>query len=140
MSRKYKFHDQDALYFVSFATVNWVDVFTRNVYRYVVLDSLKYCSTNKGMELYAWCIMSNHVHLIIGSKGKPMQDIIRDLKSFTSRTIKDEIANNPQESRKEWMLSMFTRAGRQNGNNHDWQFWQQNNQPIELWNADIAME
>ena len=43
MSRKYKFRDQDKLYFVSFAVVYWIDVFIRNEYRHVLLDSLRYC-------------------------------------------------------------------------------------------------
>ena len=67
MSTKYKFRDDNELYFVSFATVNWIDVFSRQAYRDIFLESLVYCQENKGMELYAYCIMTNHVHLIIGT-------------------------------------------------------------------------
>lgn len=140
MSRAYKFRDQELPYFISFATVGWVDVFTRNVYREVVIDSLKYCQQHKGLIVHAWCIMSNHVHLIIGTQDKPMESIVRDLKSFTSRHIRKELEANTQESRSAWMLPMFQRAGKHNGNNKDWQFWQQNNQPIELHNAEIMMQ
>ena len=73
MSRKYKFHDNSQLYFVSFATVNWVDVFIRNEYKEVLLDSLRFCQLKKDLELYAWCMMTSHVHLIIGSRGNPMK-------------------------------------------------------------------
>ena len=83
MSRKYKFHDQSQIYFVSFATVNFIDVFTRDIYRFIIVDSLKYCIGNKDLELYAWVIMSNHVHLIIGTRGEPMENILRDLKKHT---------------------------------------------------------
>lgn len=38
------------------------------------------------------------------------------------------------------MLPIFQQAGKRNGNNKDWQFWQQNNQPIELYDADIMMQ
>lgn len=140
MSRAYKFRNQEAPYFISFATVGWVDVFTRNVYREVVVDSFKYCQQHKGLIVYAWCIMSNHVHAIISTSDKPMEHIIRDLKSYTSRHVRKELEANLQESRREWMLPIFQRAGRLNGNNKDWQFWQQNNQPIELYNADIMMQ
>ena len=67
MSTKYKFKDPDKLYFVSFAVVYWIDLFIRKEYKDILLDSWKYCLTNKGMELYAWCIMTSHVHIIIGS-------------------------------------------------------------------------
>jgi len=43
MSRKYKFNDQDQLYFVTFAVVNWIDLFIRNEYRDIMLESWKHC-------------------------------------------------------------------------------------------------
>ena len=134
MSRKYKFRDQDKLYFVSFATVHWIDLFVRPAYFDVLVTSLKYCQKEKGLEVYAWCIMPSHVHLIIGTSIRPMQDILRALKSYTSRKLKEEILSHPSESRKEWITWMMERAGRKNGNNNSWQLWQQHNQPIELSN------
>ena len=132
MSRKYKIRDQSKLYFVSFATVNWIDLFIRSEYNEIVLESLRYCQKEKGLEIYGWCIMSSHVHLIIGTIGKPMQDILRDFKSHTSRKLKEEIDEHPSESRREWIKWMMQRAGLKNGNNNNWQLWQQHNQPIEL--------
>ena len=71
-----------------------------------------------------WCIMSSHVHLIIGTKSTKMEDIIRDLKKFTSKSIIKSIKESPVESRKEWMIWMFERAGKRNSNNENYQFWQ----------------
>ena len=42
MSRNYKFYNPEGLYFVSFAVVGWLDVFTRNEYKDLVLESLEY--------------------------------------------------------------------------------------------------
>lgn len=140
MSRKYKIKDHDKLYFVSFATVYWIDVFTRNLYREELLESLRFCQKEKGLEIYAWCIMPNHVHLIVGSQQNPLEGIIRDFKAFTSRRLRSIIAENEQESRREWILWMMERAGRRNANNHDWQFWQQNNQPVELSNSEMTQQ
>jgi putative transposase len=132
MSRNYKVGDQSQLHFISFATVYWIDVFTRPVYKDIAVDSLNYCIKHKGLEVYAWCIMSNHVHLIIGTQTGNQSDIIRDFKKHTSKTIVKAIVDNPQESRKEWMLWLFERAGKRNTNNTGFQFWQQHNHPIEL--------
>lgn len=90
MSRKYKFHDQSKLYFISVSTVNWIDVFTRNIYKDIVVESLKYCIKEKDLELYAWVIMRSaaqpkHIHLIIGTRGELLQNIMRDFKKFTSK-------------------------------------------------------
>jgi len=140
MSRKYKFRDQTANYFVSFATVNWIDVFTRRLYKDLFIDSLNYCVDTKGLIIYGWVIMSNHVHLIIGTDDMNLQDIMRDLKKYTSKSLIAAIKENPQESRKEWMLQMFERAGSINSNNQKYQFWQQHNKPIVLHNASIFEE
>ena len=135
MSRAYKFNDQTKPYFVTFAIVNWVDLFTRSCYCDIFLESIRFCQERKGLIVYAWVLMPSHVHMIIGTKENAMQDILRDLKSFTSRKLKEEIYNHPKESRKDWLIRMFESAGRKNGNNGSWQLWQQNNHPIELWDT-----
>jgi putative transposase len=132
MSEKYKFYNKEDLYFVTFTVVNWVDVFTRNEYRDVLLDSWQYCIKKKGLIIHAWCIMTNHVHMIISSKGNELSNIMRDMKSYTSTRIRKLITENPKESRKDWMLQMMKQKGSQNSNNHDFQFWQQHNHPILL--------
>ncbi len=137
MSRKYKFGDSDKLYFISFATVNWVDVFIRNEYKNELLNCWRYCQQHKGLEIYAWCIMSSHVHMMIGSHDKTLDGIVRDMKSYTSGRMKELIKEHPTESRREWVLWMMTRAGKKNGNNNEWQFWQQHNQPIEIVNEKM---
>src|SRR5687767_11095404 len=98
MSRNYKIQDQSELYFVTFSVVQWVDVFTRPVYKDILIDSFKYCIQNKGLELYAFVIMTNHVHAIIGSYGKPIPEIIRDFKRDTSKELIKAIETNLQES------------------------------------------
>ena len=137
MSRKYKFCEKSGAYFISFATVYWIDVFTRDAYFWSIIESLDYCRKNKGMEIYGYCIMSNHVHLIFRSSFNNPSGLIRDFKGFTSRKLLKLIEDNPQESRKEWMLWMFEKAGKQNSNVKSRQFWQQNNMPIEIWSLKV---
>lgn len=43
MSRKYKFLNSDKLYFVRLAVVYWMDLFIRNDYKSIILDSWKFC-------------------------------------------------------------------------------------------------
>ncbi len=138
MSRKYKFADQDKLYFISFAVINWIDLFIRKPYKDIIVNSLAHCQKEKGLELYGWCIMTSHVHLIIGTNDSPMQNIIRDLKRYTSETLHHAIRENNIESRREWLLWMMERAGKKNGNNINFQLWQQHNQPIELSDNKMA--
>lgn len=133
MSRKYKIRNQDELYFVTFTVIQWLDVFSRKEYRDILLDSIRYCQKEKGLEVWAYCIMTNHAHWILGRHGEPgLEGIIRDIKKYTSKKIIEAIANNPFESRRELFLWLFERAGTHNSNNTKYQFWQQHNHPIEL--------
>lgn len=60
----YKIRDKGGIHFVTFAVVEWVDVFTRKDYRDILLDSLMHCQREKGLVIHSCCLMSNHVHLI----------------------------------------------------------------------------
>ena len=137
MSRKYKFGNNEKLYFISFAVVYWIDLFIRKEYKDILLESWKYCQKEKNLELYGWCIMSSHVHMIVGTTGRPLDKVIGEMKSFTSRSLRKAIEEHTGESRKEWMLWMMQRAGLKNGNNKAWQLWQQHNHPIELTTIDL---
>jgi REP element-mobilizing transposase RayT len=137
MSHKYKFYDQTRPYFVTFSVIRWIDVFTRREYKDILIDSINHCIKNKGLEVYAWVIMSNHIHMIIGTIDKPMQHILRDMKRHTSKVLTKAISENQQESRREWMMWFFQREGEINPNNEEYQFWQQGNHPIELWSNEV---
>jgi REP element-mobilizing transposase RayT len=131
MSRKYKFHNPEGVYFVSFAVRGWVDVFTRNEYKNILIGSLEYCQKNKGLEIFAWCIMSNHVHLIIRAEGENLlPDILRDFKKYTSKAVIKAISENCMESRKEWLLEQFKTA-------EGFRFWRADNKPVELWSNSV---
>lgn len=137
MSRKYKFYEKEGAYFISFAVVDWIDVFVRMEYFNIVISSLKYCRKQKGMLIFAYCIMPSHIHLIFRSLNGDPSGLIRDFKGFTSRKLLQAIAENKQESRREWLMEKFATAGSNNSNVKKYQFWQQNNQPIEIWSNHV---
>ncbi len=101
---------------------------------------MRYCIKEKGLEVYSRCIMTGHVHLIIGTTDRNMQDIVRDPKRYTSKAVTISIPENRRESRKEWMLWMMQRAGERNPNNKKYQFWQRHNKSIELFNNEIMQQ
>ena len=140
MSRNYKFHNKSGLYFVSFATINWIDVFTRQAYFNVLAESVNYCRAEKGMELYAYCFMPSHCHFIFRSANEQPSELLRDFKRHTAKKVIEAIETNPQESRKEWLLWMFERAGNKNATTSKYQFWQHHNKPIELWTEKVIKQ
>ncbi|MDX9769985.1 MAG: transposase [Bacteroidales bacterium] len=141
MSRNYKFHNPDGVYFVSFAVVEWIDVFTRNDYKDILIESLEFCQREKGMEIFAWCIMTNHVHLVFRSiNGQKPELLLGDFKRFTSKAVVNAIRENQRESRKEWLLERFKRAAEESSNVNSYQLWQHNNKPIEIWSNKVIFE
>lgn len=132
MKEGYVIRDQEKIHFITCTVVDWIDVFSRKSYRDIVIDCFKYCIQNKGMLIYGYVIMSNHIHLIIQSKDGKLSDLMRDFKKFTSKNIVSAIQNNP-ESRREWMLERFAKATETHSRNKNFQFWQYGNHAEEIY-------
>ena len=107
MAFAYTIKDQQGLHFVTFTVHQWADVFTRRDYSDILINSLKFCQKEKGLLIYGWVIMSNHIHLIVQSNQTPLSDIIRDFKKYTATQIVAAIKENTRESRRSWLLWLF---------------------------------
>jgi REP element-mobilizing transposase RayT len=132
MKEGYLIRDQTLPHFITATVVDWIDIFTRQTYRDSVIESLDYCIKNKGMILYGYVIMSNHIHLIIQSEDGKLSDLIRDFKKITAKNILEKIQVVP-ESRKEWMLERFKLAAEKQTRNKNYQFWQYGNHAEEIY-------
>ncbi len=131
MSTGYQVHDQYGTYFLTFTVVDWVDIFTRNSYRDIIIDSFNYCIREKGLRIYGYVIMTNHVHLIARSDTGKLSDTIRDLKKHTARKILDAVQQGP-ESRREWLLHRFEWNASQHERNSRFQVWAHENHAIQI--------
>ncbi len=132
MGFKYKIYDQSQAYYLTFTVVKWVDVFSRKIYKDIVIESLKHCQKNKGLNIFAYVIMTNHMHLLVYSEKGDLSHIVCDFKKFTSKRIIKTIQTEP-ESRKDWMLNLFSFEATKNSRNKDYQFWIQDNHPVEIF-------
>ncbi len=138
MSTRYKFADKSATYFTTSTVVGWIDVFTRDVYRNILLDSFKHCQKNQGLQIHAWVLMTNHFHMVYScAASHDPAMVLKNIKSYTALKIIDAIIRNPKESRRDWMLKIFRQYGAENKSNHQYQFWQHENHPVLLDNANI---
>ena len=124
MSTKYKAIDNDKAYFITITTVEWADVFTRKNHKMTIIDSLKYCQMQKGLEIYAYVLMPSHLHMLCRAKeGFVLADIMRDFKKFTSKRIIQNIKEEP-ESRREWLLEIFSKACAHLKKEQEYKVWQ----------------
>ncbi|RAK64018.1 REP-associated tyrosine transposase [Hymenobacter edaphi] len=141
MSEKYKIRSADEAYFLTFTIVEWADLFSRRCYKDVVIDSLRYCQQHKGVELFAYCIMSNHLHLIARSETPAtLSAFVRDFKKFTAVALMRLVESHEQESRRGWLRWLFQQNGRQNVHNRDFQVWQHSSHPVALTSPERLRE
>ena len=140
MSQGYQIYDQNKPYYFTFQIVKWVDVFTRNEYKQIIVNSFDYCRRRKGLELYAYVIMTNHIHLIARAK-EPFQlsDIICDFKKFTANQLLP-LLQQPQESHSDWMMKRFEFAAREHQRNSHYQLWTHENHAIELFTQKVTQQ
>lgn len=139
MSEKYKTYP-GGVFFVTLTVVGWIDVFTRRDYCDLIVENLNYCINHKNLQVYAFCIMPSHIHLIAAAQEGQLSDILRDFKSYTSKLLINAIETNPTESRKEWLLYMFRYFAKGNPHKQQYQFWQHNNHPIDLYDTRLFQQ
>ena len=133
MPTGYQIYDQSKPYYLTFQVVYWIDLFTRQVYRDIVIESLKYCQQEKGLNIFAYVIMSNHIHILCRSSKDELSNTIRDFKKYTSKRIIDQIIESSIESRKEWMLRLFQHAAKRQNKTGKYQVWTHENHAEEIF-------
>lgn len=140
MSHQYRVRNPEEIYFVTFTIVDWVDVFTRPAYKQVIIDSLKYCQQNKGLEIYAFCLMTNHLHLLVSANSSVfLPDIIRDFKKHTNKQI-IALVEEENESRRDWMMHRFTYHAKYDNRITNYKVWQDGYHGITCDNVKVLQQ
>lgn len=135
---RYIIREQNDLYFLTLTIVDWVDLFTRKELAMVLVDSMNYCIKHKNFEIYCWCIMSSHIHLICRVKEPyKLSNVLRDFKKYTSKELTKTISIIA-ESRKEWLLDKFSFEARRTGRAKKYKVWKDDNHAKNLsYSMDI---
>lgn len=139
MPTAYQITDQKALYFVTFQVVDWIDAFSRQVYRDIFIEVVRFYQASRGLQVFAYVIMTNHVHMIISCPHGDLSGIIRDLKKNTSRKIIKVLQSN-FESRKDWMLEVFRNWAASHSRNKNFQFWTHENHAVLLYSNKFIQQ
>ncbi len=138
MPYAYQIHKQDAAYFLTLTVVEWADAFMRPEHKDLVCKGLNHCVEHKGLEIFAYVIMSSHIHMIARAKNENLSDIIRDFKKYTSSKLIKEIETG-RESRRDWLLEIFKRGGKKQKSKSKHQMWQYNNHAEEVYSPSFTL-
>ncbi len=101
---------------------------------------MKNCQQNESLEIFCYVVMSNHLHMICRRLDADLTELLGRYKSHSAKQILNAIENNPQESRKEWLLylfSYFAKTNKQYSKNH---FWQYTNHPTLLYSQEVIQQ
>jgi REP element-mobilizing transposase RayT len=140
MGFHYRIYDYNKPYFITTTVVDWIDVFIRKNHKLILIESLQFCQKEKGLEIFAWCLMPSHLHMIVRAKeGFELANIIRDFKRHTSKKIIEQIKQEP-ESRREWMFESFRKAADEKSKSGEYKFWQDGYHPVELYTPDFTKQ
>ena len=132
----YKIRDQSKPHFLTFTVIEWIDIFTKQRYRDILINNLDYCIKYKGLIVLGFVVMSNHVHIIMQSDKGQLSDLLRDFKKATAKHILEAIKTEP-ESRRECLLERFHKATKSHSRNKNYQFWKYGNHPKEIYSQDF---
>lgn len=136
----YKICNTEGIHSITFVVGEWVDVFTRKLYRDMLLDKFLYCQQKKWLVIHAWCIMNNYAHLVLIANNNDVSEILRDFKKFTNKQIIKITTDNQLEKRWNWILDIFRKASVMNSRNSNYEFWRQDNQLKELFSEMFAKQ
>ena len=139
---RYKIFDQRGLNYLTLTTVGWIDLFSRKAYKDIIIESLQFCQQNKGLVIYGYVIMTNHIHLICQinqDSEHELSAVIRDFKKYTAKKFIHYLENGI-ESRKKWILKLFREFGKKNTANRNYQIWTNNNHPIDLYSPKVIWQ
>lgn len=142
MEWEHEYRENEGCYFITFNTVDWVDVFIRPVYKQVIVHTLNHFIDSKGLVVYAWCLMSHHLHLLAkAQQGAVMAELEKEYKLFTTKKILEAIDTEP-ETRKQWMLERFENFGNMLRLMKKYHVWQNCSNPlyIDFKKTDLLLE
>ena len=134
--------DQFGVYFLTLTVTGWVDLFTRGQCRNIVLDSLAYARKAKGLRLFSYVLMSNHVHLLAAAEkeSQGLSAIIRDVKRHTSKRLIETVHDHPREFRRHWMEQIFSHSDNLNERISGYRVWQPGNRPIRCISRNFTQQ
>jgi putative transposase len=134
MRSRYKILELEAPHFITCTIVGWLPVFTRKAYLDIITDSLTFCRQQKGLLIYAYVILDNHLHLVASSDN--LSQIIRDFKRHTAK----EILAVAREENKLWLLKQFEFLKGAHKNKSQHQVWQEGFHPQAVTTEDMLIQ
>jgi putative transposase len=117
--------------------VGWINLFDCDCYKQILVENLKYCQEKEGLDIFAYVIL----HMIARRSNElDLTELLGRFKSVTSKKFIKEIKDNPQESRRDWLLYQFNYFANKNSQYDEYHLWQYTNHPTELFSNNVILQ
>jgi putative transposase len=134
MRSRYRFVDNDGVYFLTCTVVAWIPALIQPRMAQCVVDNLRYCQKHKGMRIYAYVIMDNHLHFV--AQGAGLTSVIQSFKSYTAHRLV-EIA---QDLGQDWLMSQFRFYKAPHKTTSSFQVWQEGSHPQVIESSRVLLQ
>ena len=123
MRTRYKIFSDNEIYFITSSILEMIPIFTNEKYFNIIIDSLSYCRKEKGLKVYAYVIMDNHIHLIVSGKNlsKTIASFKRHAAKFIIKCLKEDNLN--------WILNQLSFYKLEHKKKSNYQVWQEGFHP-----------
>ena len=131
---RYTIYEPAAPHFLTCTVINWLPLFTRPDTAQIILDSLIYLQENRGLRLYAYVLLENHLHLVAQA-----DDLAKEVSSFKSYTAKMLVRYFEQHSVTR-ILQQLHKHKKQHKKDRQHQVWQEGSYPQLLQNHEMLLQ
>jgi putative transposase len=123
---------RETCYFLTLNVVDRIDVFVRPTYKQVIADALNHFIEAQGVAIYAWCLMTCHLHLLVRTKeGYGPAYFERDFKKFTTPELIKAIEME-MDLRRSWMMQRFEDFSKSLKRIEKFNLWQNCSSPLRI--------
>lgn len=131
---QYKIYETHFPYFLTSTIVDEIPLFSDPEIAQFVLNGLEYMQESKNVEVYAFVLMENHVHLI--ARDEELIQTIQNFKSFTAHQIIDFLKNRNRYR----MLQQLKRGKLRHKNQSHYQIWQEGYHPKQITTPEMMIQ
>jgi putative transposase len=131
---RYRFFEAEYPYFVTATIVGWLPVFTRPEAVEIVYDSWQYLQQNRGLQIFGYVILENHLHLI--AKADDMSDVMKKFKSFTARALIELLEQRSASD----LLRQLRAHKLLYKTQSDYQVWQEGSHPQQIQSDEMMLQ
>ena len=135
MRSRYKINEPRHAHFVTATITEWLPVFTTGACCDILIRSFQHCRERKGLQIYGWVILDNHLHAIL--QGPELANTIRDFKRFTAGALLDQI----RAEGREWLLNQLSYyRAKHKASTSAHQVWQEGVHPQAIVSDEMMLQ